>query len=119
MKQILCVLMISAVAAGCTITHNWQGTSSAGKEEASNNKYGKRPHESEIGRFMKMLKEEIFNVSTAGLLERSLEIKNLAGSGMDISLIGKKNNRSYPEKLEDHQRNCCSLANNNCPVSNR
>ena len=49
-----------------------------------------------------LLKKEIVNVSTSDLLERSLEIKNLAGSGLDVSLIGKNASGSYHVELEQH-----------------
>ena len=123
MKRVLCALMIAAVSAGCTITHDWQGTSHASKSEASFSKFsGKQKFTlipesdavvtrikyaiklsaGEMRLIIKSLKKEIVNVSTSDLLERSLEIKNLAGTGLDVSLIGKNARGSYHVELEQH-----------------
>lgn len=123
MKRVLCALMIAAVSKGCTITHDWQGTSHASKSEASFSKFsGKQtfrlvPHPDtvttrikygiklsagELRLIIKSLKKEIVNINTSGMLERTLEIKNLAGSGLDVSLIGKNARGSYHVELE-HQ----------------
>lgn len=139
MKQVLCALMITAFSAGCTITHDWQGTSLATRSEARFSKFsGKQQFKlilnpddlvtrvkysiklraGEMRLIVRALKEEIVNVSTSDLLERSFEIKNLAGSGLDVSLIGKKASGSYQVELEQGQPGDCSLADDNCSVMN-
>lgn len=121
MKSVLITLLLLAATAGCSITQDWQGNSLAHTSQASFTdfsgkqklkmfaqvdtgitkiKYGIKLTRGEMQIIVKALKKEIINVSTADVVEKSLEIKNLAGSGLDIVLIGKKAGGSYHIEVE-------------------
>lgn len=121
MKRVIIALMYGVLVASCSVSQNWRGTSLEQKSEADfalfsgKQKFKLYAHpdsnftkvsyainlkSGELRLIVKAFKKEIINVSTSDFLEKSFEIKNLAGSGLDVSLIGKKASGSYRIELE-------------------